>query len=212
MTEVASSFSRLMIVASTRLLTSPILRFSIIPEKITAYPFKPLKKFERQAPTTENRPLKLVKRGFRDRTEPLSCGVAFESNPAWIWSLRLSDWEEIYITDVDELRLRQYHHSTWVHTKDRLKIVASIQDATRSESVKVWFLSGSRSFLEELELPEDIPRVLWAEGCGRRRPPDTKATHWFSVSHETVGGSTTARGVFGQQVHADNLKKKVSQP
>lgn len=129
----------------------------------------------------------------------------FEDIPAWLWAIRLSDWRDIYILDTDELRLRQYYTSTWSHTKERFRIVTSLSDAKHSDDIKVWFLSGSRKFLEMVSLPEGVPRVVWAERCGRRRPPDTIKHRWFSVSHETVGGSTTARGVFGQG-HLDSLE------
>jgi hypothetical protein len=43
--------------------------------------------------------LKLVKRGFRGKMEPKTSGLAFESHPAWIWALQLSDWLMIVITD-----------------------------------------------------------------------------------------------------------------
>ena len=165
-------------------------------------------KFSSVPDLNEYRPLKLVKRGFRDQSEPLSCGIVFESMPAWLWALRLSDWAKIYITDTDELRLRQYHLSTWTQVSNRLKIVASVMDTGVSRSVNVWFLSGSRSFLDTVVTPDGFPRLMWIERCGRRRPPDTPRDKWFSVSHETVGGSTTARGVFGRSF-LDNLEIEV---
>ena len=142
-------------------------------------------------------------------SEPLICGVKFESTPAWIWALRLSDWKEILIGDTDERRLRQCYPSTWCHVKDKLNVVASNFDEDHHTHVSVWFSSGSREYLESIASPhKGVPQVLWAEGCGRRRPPDTKTHKWFSVSHENVGGSTTARGVFGQS-NLDNLEIEV---
>ena len=161
--------------------------------------------------------LKLVKRGHRGRTEPQVCGVSFESCPVWIWAFRLSDWEAIYVTDTDELRLRQYHSSTWSFVQDRVRIVSINQLPFITEDVGVWFVSGSRKFLQSFVGPAlGTPTMIWLEGCGRRRPPDTLERIWFSVSHETVGGSTTARGVFGRsgleafQVDIDPLRRSIS--
>lgn len=189
--------------------TTP-LRFTNSPIQPTLPQPKGQRKSEFRANlAAEYRPLKLVKRGFVDNTEPvLSCGIRFEASPTWIWALRLSDWEAIYITDTDELRLRQYHQSTWLHSKDKLRIVRENRNEIQADTAGVWFLSGSRGYLDQIQIPDGVPRVLWAEGCGRRRPPDTDGLRWFSVSHEMVGGSTTLRGAFGQ-ANLDNLEIKV---
>ena len=160
--------------------------------------------------------LKLVKRGFSGKAEPLTCGIMFESNPAWVWALRLSDWEAIAITDTDELRLRQYHLSTWSLVSDRLRIVLSASDTKLAHSVHVWFVSGSRGFLDSFQGPIGTPSVFWIEQCGRRRPGDTPERTWFTVSHESVGGSTTSRGVFGRSslndlnMEVDPLRRTLS--
>lgn len=145
---------------------------------------------EEQRPTT-----KLVKRGYRATADPQVCGFSFECLPAWIWSFRLSDWSTILITDADELQLRQYHLETWSFVKDKLVIIPTL--AVKQCTAVVWFVSGSREFVDQFDGPPAIPVVFWLERCGRRRPPDTLDVTWFSVSHELVGGSTTARGVFG---------------
>lgn len=147
--------------------------------------------------------LKLVKRGHRGPEVPRACGFSFEFSPAWIWALRLSDWSTIYLTDTVELNLRQYHASTWSVVKDRLTIVSIHQISSLIGSVDVWFVSGSREFLESFQGPIATPVAMWAEKCGRRRPSDSNTRTWFSVAHETVGGSTTARGVFGREMLDD---------
>lgn len=160
--------------------------------------------------------LKLIKRGHRGAITPQVCGFTFEACPAWLWAVRLSDWETIYITDTDEVKLRQYHSSTWSFVKDRLSIILSHQVPSMTGAVDVWFASGSRDFLEDFRGPSGTPILLWAERCGRRRPADTSARSWFCVSHELVGGSTTARGVFGKEVlddlevPTDSLRRGIS--
>ena len=153
--------------------------------------------------------LKLIKRGHYGHAESSKiCGASFESVPAWIWSLRLSDWEAIVIPAADEVRLRQFYHPTWLLLRDKLKIVASVRDPGLDDSVNVWFVSGSKGFLEAFDGFPETPTILWAERCGRRRPADINDWTWFTVSHESVGGSTTARGVFGKR-HVDNLNVEV---
>ena len=144
------------------------------------------------------------------------CGFSFESSPAWLWAFRISDWETIYLTDKDEVTLRQYHNPTWSFVKDRLSIIGDYQIRSMAGTVDVWFVSGSRQFLEEFCGPVGTPMMMWAERCGRRRPVNTFARSWFGISHETVGGSTTARGVFGVEmmdgfaVPIDSLRRGIS--
>lgn len=147
---------------------------------------------------------------------PQVCGVTFESFPAWIWAFRLSDWEGIYLTDSDELRLRQYHGETWAFLENRMRIISKHQVAATRGIVGIWFVSGSLEFIHQFTGPDDTPVMSWLEGCGRRRPQNTTSQSWFSVSHENVGGSTTARGVFGRSglnglsVPVDVLRRSIS--
>ena len=108
--------------------------------------------------------LKLVKRGFRGSMEPKTCGILFESLPAWMWAIRLSDWESVVITDTDEARLRQYHRSTWSLLRDKLKIVRLSQGrASELSCVHVWFVSGSRRFIDAFDTLGSAPTIYWAE-------------------------------------------------
>jgi hypothetical protein len=121
----------------------------------------------------ERRPtIKLVKRGYRDTADPPQvCGLSFECLPAWVWSLRLSDWSSILITDTDELRLCQYHLETWSFVNDKLTIIPT--SAVKQCTAVVWFVSGSREFVDQFDGPPSIPVVFWLERCGCRRPSDT---------------------------------------
>lgn len=114
--------------------------------------------------------LKLVKRGHRANVEPEVCGVSFECLPAWLWALRLSDWSSILITDTDELQLRQYHVSTWSFVKDKLSIIPASGHPTETRAI-VWFVSGSRDFVDSFNCPTNIPVVFgWnnVDVAGRR--------------------------------------------
>lgn len=132
--------------------------------------------------------------------------------------MRLSDWTTIYVTEAESQRLRENHQSTFAFVEAKLATVSS--DAViRSDmigTVSVWFVSGSRSFLDLFEGPKGTPLVLWMEQSGRRKPKNSPSREWFGVSHETVGGSTTARGVFGREglddldVPIDPLRRGIS--
>ena len=52
----------------------------------------------------------LVKRGYRETTSDLTCGVLFDKDPIWLWSLRPNSWSKIYLTVSDETRLRLEHN------------------------------------------------------------------------------------------------------
>jgi hypothetical protein len=80
-----------------------------------------------------------VKRGYRGVEVPQVCGVAFETTPAWIWVLGLSDWHKIYLSDVDELRLQQYHSGTWEFVKAQIMIIPKDQIPFSSQKTKFHF-------------------------------------------------------------------------
>ena len=151
----------------------------------------------------EYKHLKLTKRGYCGKKQPKTCGVAFEAMPGWIWAMRRSDWSKIVISAADELQLRQYHHSTWEHVSDLLQVVASTRDSSVVSDVEIWFVSGSRSYLEGFAPMTLTPMLFWVERCGRRPPANSERLAWFTVSHESVGGSTTTRGVFGRSLLDD---------
>ena len=168
------------------------------------------------ADPTQYKHLKLVKRGFSGKSRPMVCGLSFESLPAWFWALRLSDWEAIVVLDTDEVRLRQYYNTTWAQVAEKLRIVTSADSLANTELVDVWFISGSRSFLDNYSGSVGVPMIFWVEKCVRRRPADTPTRTWFSVSHESVGGSTSARGVFGRSgmpeliMEVDPIRRSIS--
>ena len=150
--------------------------------------------------TLPYRHLKLVKRGFRGAATLQVCGVSLESCPAWIWSLLLSDWKTIYVTDFE-----QYYSTPWAFVKVIVLIISRQEIVSMQGKADVGFASGSRAFLDKFDGPKGVPVVLWLERSGRRRPVNSKSRTWFGMSHETVGGSTTARGVFGRE-GLDTLK------
>ena len=139
--------------------------------------------------------LKLCKRGYREAIAPKVCGVSFEALPLWLWSIRLSEWSTIHITDTDEVRLRQYHTSTWEAVHEKLVIV---QSTTRC-AVDLWLASGSLAFLLALEDQIKGPLVGWVSDGSRRKPATSAMSRWSwtRVSHAMVGGVTKAMGMFG---------------
>ena len=158
--------------------------------------------------------LKLCKRGYREAITPKVCGVSFEALPLWLWSIRLSEWSAIYITDTDEVRLRQYHVSTWEVVHEKLVIVHS----TTHCSVDLWLASGSIAFLLALENQIEGPLVGWMSDGARRKPATSTMSkwEWVRVSHAMVGGVTKAMGIFGTigieafSVPEDSLRRSIS--
>ena len=113
--------------------------------------------------------------------------------------MRMSDWATIYVTEEDETRMRQNHSSTFSVVKDMIATILANQIQAMTGTVGVWFASGCRPFLSGFVGHEGTPLMTWLEHSGRRRPRDSSTRKWFGVSHETVGGSTTAKGVFGHE-------------
>lgn len=142
----------------------------------------------------------MIKRGFRSlESNHLVCGVSFENDPVWLWTLRPKEWHTIYITEPDELRLRQAHPVLWSQVKALLSIVSPpLNLEPRVLLADVWWVSGSAWFMASLSLPSLLPQVLWLAQAGRRRPSDPNSSiKWRQVSHSHVGGVTNARGMFG---------------
>lgn len=97
------------------------------------------------------------------------CGVAFEGLPVWLWTIRLGEWSEIYITDTDEVKLRQYHVSTWELVNSKLVIVD--EGALPSNpAVEVWLVSGPLEYVVTVEGRLGSSMVGWISNATRRRP------------------------------------------
>ena len=46
---------------------------------------------------SNDRPLR-VKRGYKDMSATLTCGVLFEADPVWLWSMRINSWSILFLT------------------------------------------------------------------------------------------------------------------
>lgn len=145
--------------------------------------------------------LKLCKRGFCAKSIERVCGMSFEALPVWAWSIRLSDWSSIYVSEIDAGRLQKYHTSTWEHLKQKLVIFPGSSGVASLENVDVWFASGSLLFVTNpVSSPAEVAKVVWLSTGSRRKPAkvgEGEAWSWISVSHSRVGGSTSACGMFG---------------
>ena len=141
---------------------------------------------------------KAVKRGFKSSRTPQVCGASFERLPAWLWTLRPSEWSRVLVSESDERRLRQVYPSLYSQFSNKFRVVAAPLggDPAVSEAI-VWWVSGSTDFANSLRLPAGVPSVQWVTGTSRRATPLTTPTgQWLNVSHSKVGGSTTSRGRF----------------
>ncbi|KAI2511897.1 hypothetical protein MHU86_2413 [Fragilaria crotonensis] len=125
-------------------------------------------------------------------TSPLTCGVLFESDPVWLWSIRPNSWNKIYITLQDEIRLRRDHPCLFRLLSSRL---ATIQSTKVSPDFML--ISGGRDFIDMVSLSPNGSNVYWMSKTSRRTPSDTENILWTKVLHRNVGGVTEARGTFG---------------
>ncbi|KAI2503870.1 hypothetical protein MHU86_10595 [Fragilaria crotonensis] len=123
------------------------------------------------------------------------CGIRFEGLPFWLWTIRLAEWSDIYITDTDEVKLRQYHATTWEVMKSKLVIIQA--ESAKTMPVDVWLVSGTRAFVMAHQKSSGSPMVCWISDGARRKPPDSDGCTWMNISHAMVGGVTKATGIFG---------------
>ena len=145
---------------------------------------------------SEYKRLKICKRGYREALVTRVCGVAFQGLPVWLWAIRLGEWSEIFISDTDEVNLRQYHASTWEQVNSKLIIVS---EGALIPTIEVWMVSGPLDFvLSFMKGRLGSSMVGWISDGARRRP--TTITNpqwtWTNVSHIRIGGVTKATGLF----------------
>ena len=147
-----------------------------------------------------------VKRGYRELSSSLTCGVVFESDPVWLWSLRPNSWSIIYVTDPDEPRLRQDHPALYDRLSCKLKtIVSTFRGDFPTISPDCMWISGCRRFLEMVEIGDSGHHVYWMSHSPRRCPSDG-IIGWTRVLHRNVGGVTEARGTFGIHLRSPKLE------
>ena len=131
-------------------------------------------------------------------TSHLTCGVLFEADPVWLWSLRPNSWVNIFITGPDEARLRQDHPVLFEKFKNKLVTVPSTFAGSYPDiSPDFIWISGSKCFLEHVSLGPHGSHVYWLSNSARRPPSDMIQVQWVKMTHKSVGGVTNARGTFG---------------
>ena len=147
-----------------------------------------------------------IKRGYRDMSSTLSCGVMFESDPVWLWSLRPNSWSTIYMTRSDESILRLKHPALFNLIIDKVESIPSNFYGDRQMiSPDIMFVSGTATFLSCLSLPSDGVSLLWMSHASRRCPQNFLSASWTRLSHCKVGGVTEARGTFGIRSPEPNI-------
>ena len=148
-----------------------------------------------------------VKRGYREAHSLLSCGVSFEADPVWLWSMRPNDWDHIFISQSDEARLRRYHPVLASKMELKLRIfsppIASDDDVSTAH---VWWISGSTTFVGAIDAPLSVCQVVWLSSAPRRLPTDASRFKWSKISHFEVGGVTLARATFGVSLEHESLR------
>ena len=138
-----------------------------------------------------------TKRGYRELTSTLTCGVLFESDPVWLWAIRPNSWSAIYITGPDEARLRQDHPVLSERLDAKLVVIpTTFRGDFPSISPEFMWVSGRKNFIDMVELGGSGQHVYWLAHSTRRCPNDGMIS-WTKVLHRNVGGVTEARGTFG---------------
>jgi hypothetical protein len=139
-----------------------------------------------------------IKRGFRPMEATLTCGVLFEADPVWLWSLRPNSWASIYITGDDVTILRRKHPELLTRLSSKIVIIASTFEAVYpSVCPDVMWVSGQRGYLDMVSLGKGATHVYWLSHCSRRCPTNTRSINWTKILHRNVGGVTESRGTFG---------------
>lgn len=149
-----------------------------------------------------------VKRGYRDMSSLLSCGVLFEYDPVWLWSIRPNSWNKIYVTISDELILRQNYPGLFLKLSSKLETIKSTFQSSYPEiSPDFMWISGGRNFIDMVELGPNGSHVYWLSKAPRRIPTaDTGRILWTKVLHRNVGGMTEARATFGIDYRSGRIK------
>ena len=145
-------------------------------------------------------PLIQVKRGYREMSSTLICGVVFESDPVWMWSLRVNSWSMIYVSASNDLELRRLHPTLRSMFDSKIFVIPSTFGGDYpSVSPDIMLVSGSRDFLQSISanLPPMGVHLFWMAHSPRRCPVGLMACNWTRISHCKVGGVTDCRGTFG---------------
>ena len=131
-------------------------------------------------------------------TSHLSCGVMFDADPIWLWSIRPNSWSKIYITGPDEFRLCQDHPILFKKLEPKCSIISSTfaRDYPTICPDVMW-ISGSKCFIDQVILPPSGTHVYLLVKASRRCPLDLTHIQWTKVSHHNIGGVTNACGTFG---------------
>ena len=129
-----------------------------------------------------------------------SCGVVFESDPVWLWSLRANSWSTIFVTASNDMDLRRLHPTLRTLLESKIVVIASTFGGDHpSISPDIMLISGNRPFLESTSanLPPDGVHLFWMAHSPRKCPSDLISASWTRISHCKVGGVTDSRGTFG---------------
>lgn len=139
-----------------------------------------------------------TKRGYKNFESPQACGVRFQGDPVWLWTLRPKDWSSICIIESEWKLLRSRHSTTWERFRSLFEVVQlPIEAREHCHEVSVWWISGESHYIESLILPPDVGQVFWMKNQSRRWPKSLSHIDWRRITHAHVGGTTNARGTFG---------------
>ena len=128
----------------------------------------------------------------------MTCGVLFEGDPVWLWSLRPNSWLKIFFTGPDEAVIRQDHPALFAKLEDKIAIIpTTFAGDYPTVSPDYMWVSGSKCFLELLVLPPIGRHAYCLLRAPRRVPSDLCHIQWTKINHRCVGGVTNARGSFG---------------
>ena len=142
-----------------------------------------------------------IKRGFREMTSNLTCGIIFEADPVWLWALRPNSWRSIYISVSDRSVIMTRHLDLWTTLTPKLVTIPStFYGDYPSVAPDIMFISGRLSFISNVTLPSTGIHLFWLSHAPRRFPTLISHISWTRIGHNKVGGVTDARATFGINV------------
>jgi hypothetical protein len=129
----------------------PIILLPCLPKSLT---IDPLSLRTRVALVSTTKSFPLIKRGYREMSSHLTCGVLFDVDPVWLWSIRPNSWSTIYITSHDASRLRVDHPALHQKIESKCVIIPSTFAADYpSICPDFMWVSGPKHFLDMVSLP-----------------------------------------------------------
>jgi hypothetical protein len=112
-----------------------------------------------------------TKRGYKNFSSPMKCGICSQGPPVWLWSLRPKEWSDVFVIRNEWELIRSQHPALWEQYRNVFKVWDPPLGAfDGSHDAIAWWISGTMEFIDGLSLPSGIPQILWLSKPGRQWP------------------------------------------